>query len=93
MPLYRNTPALSSLELKVRVREEYERVTLSQTEDAMEANDLITLGPRVVTYPDSRSLLAQMSGVQTRAARLQMAYTMLAVGSVMLSLQTEVEAS
>jgi hypothetical protein len=93
MPLYRSTPALSALELKVRVREEYERLALAQTEDAMEANYLITLGPRVIAYADGRSLLAQMSGVASRAARLQMAYTVLAIGNVMLSLQSSAEVS
>jgi len=93
MPLYRKPDALSALEIKVRVREEYERAVLINEPASVETNALITLGPRTVTYADNRSVLTQMSGCLTRRARLQMAYTMLAVGHIMLGLKTGDEVS
>jgi hypothetical protein len=93
MPLYRKPDSLTATELKVCVREAYRLAVLSSELSSVETNHLITLGPRAVTYADGRSIVAQMSGVRSESARKQMAYTMLAVGHVLLGLQSSEEVS
>ncbi|MHC5058600.1 MAG: hypothetical protein ACYTKD_28415 [Planctomycetota bacterium] len=93
MPLYRKPDSLTALELKVRVREAYETAVLSSEPSSVETNYLITLGPRSVTYLEGRSIVAQMSDVRSESARKQMAYTMLAVGHVLLDLKASEEMS
>ncbi len=84
MPLYKgNPPEVSLTELRVRVREHYDRAVMS-SEGGVDAIELRQLGPRSISYPDSRTLILQMNGCRTRIARKQMAYTMLAVGATML---------
>ena len=93
MPLFRTTPSLSGADLRHRIREQFTRFALSKTEDVMEANEIIRVGPRVTDYGDRRSVLQQMDGLATRKARLQMAYTQLATGAVLLDLLSEEEVS
>jgi hypothetical protein len=93
MPLYNASPTVSALELKVRVREQYGKVIRLDQDTPEGAQRLLDMGPRSVDYAEGRSITAQMSGCNSQDARLQMAYTMLAVGRVLLELRAKDEVS
>jgi hypothetical protein len=91
MALFRHTPNVSPTELSLRIREQYARVARSQLEEGPTLDDMLRVGPRALSYPDSRSTLGQMNGLLTGRARLQMAFTQLATGAVLLDLMSTEE--
>lgn len=81
--LYRDPEPMSATEISTRVREAYD--------EYVPEGRAAHLGPRSISYGDSRSLLEQMQGCQNEAARIQLAITLHAVSITLLTLRTNEE--